>query len=273
MQRVIVRHSLYPDGKALNGAISKARALAKLAALLVLFTAQTAWAQTVPARPPTYSLVLGTAATNGYNITQTWTASPTAGVTYRVFGGYNTDNSEYYEVNLPAGTLTYTRVFPFHKSGTAQPMWACVAAILNTVKSENSCGSLTIPAKTTTPPRQVTVTYTEPTTNDCVGWKPPPDHPEWTCPPMLDDLGKTTVYGRVDAGTPTKMAESAAVLPTGGQSKTLTFNAPATTGMLYVWVTATDIYGNESKPSPEVSAPLSPTAPGKGTINLEVIIQ
>lgn len=228
--------------------------VAFMIAMVVGLTVGVAAAQTSP--PVSFGLTVGVPTTAGVPVTVSWGASPTAGATYAVVGGYNLDNTFPVNVALPATARSYSQVVPYHSSGTPQPIWRCVYATVAGANSENSCGSVIIATQPVVAGEPSTVMYKEPTTNA-------------DATPLLD-LAKTTVYTQVDTG-PIGKIEVAAASPTGGQDKSVTFPAPAVTGILSAWVTATDAGGNESVVSPKVSKTLG--APGKGSISITTITQ
>lgn len=225
--------------------------------LLVVVWAGAAQAQ--PAQPGNFTLEMGPPGPDGVVVTMTWTASVTPNATYHVVGSYN-DNTVPLDVALPATARSYNQLVPYHVSGTAQPLWRCVYAVVAGKGSENTCNGLTIPARLSIVKdiEILAVEYDEPRTN--------PDGS------VLDDLAKTTVYGQVDGGPRITFVDIPASSPAGGQHKLVSFPSPKPTGNLTVWVTATDTSGNEGAESAR-PAPKKLGVAGKGTISIQTVTQ
>jgi hypothetical protein len=245
-----------------------ARDFAMKMARMAVFLFALGWASVAhaqPAMPGGFVLTGGVPTTQGVPIQMSWAASTTAGVTYAIVGGYPVDNTIVMNfIPLPGTARSYSQVVPYHVSGTAQPFYGCVLAVLATVQSEYACGSITVPAKPAVIAELVTVEYDEPVTSDCTGVPAP-------CSTILNDLAKTSVYSQVNGAGPITRLDVAAVVLAGGQHKIVTFNAPATTGLLEVWITASDTLAAESVSTVKVSKRLG--LPGKGTILLQTLTQ
>lgn len=100
----------------------------------------------------------------------------------------------------------------------------------------------------------VVATYTEPTTN--------PDNSP------LDDLAYTSVYYHVNGGQKIVGVKTASTIKSGGGNINVDLIVPAPTGgvtLLDFYVTATDLSGNESVPSPSVSLTIERFAPSSPT--------
>jgi hypothetical protein len=199
-----------------------------------------AWAQPQPPVSPRAALA-GLDA-EGAVFTVSWSAV-TGATSYRYEAGYHDVSLGTRRGAAPGSPLSVR--LPYHPSGGAVEGFVCLRSVnaIGQVSASQACASLPVPVRPATlpPPRTVTLSWTEPTTN--VDGTP------------LRDLARTIVVYQADGGLETEGAAVPASSPTGGGTHTVTLTVPTGTRAVTVRVYAEDTEGNRSP----ATAPLSKT--------------
>lgn len=238
-----------------------------------------------PGPPGTPVISVGGLGPTGAAISATWAAG--AGATsYRYTAGFNDGGP------FPTGSTTppaATFTMPYHGDGLAAGAWLCIESVAGAQGgTEQACGPFAMPAAPGAAPpppaaaQRVTVSYLEPSTNDCTGLAtvpcatctPPvvacctgiPLNPGEVvaCPVPLADLAAVEIWYRLGAGPDVQGPDVPASSPIGGVARAVPFDVPAVSGTLTLWLRARNLLGLHSGPSPTVTTTLGPPTGATG---------